>query len=322
MKWEELSMSDRSNLMKIYLQNGVIRLSDMRDAYNKFARGGFLRDANSNPDQYYDYKTAEELGNMYDSRARHLVSRDSRTGMIFKNPKHSTFGIPIREDQSSGYALFIDSSTGRYYTLRPEEYATFPYKPTLCRVNKFKEGGLSSTWDSGYIRKNRGNLDYLYNQHRRSGLTHNQAIALLSNYIVESGADPHMKQIGGGFGEGLIQFTDSSRKSSLKEFQPIHDFDGVLDPELQRQARYITTNVSNLKPGEWRHGGKSNKFNTARGAKEAFFDNSKSLDDLVEIVSENYVRPGKPHLDRRKEVAAYLNKEYYDNPISKIFRNY
>lgn len=40
MKWEELSMSDRSNLMKAYLQNGVVRLSDMRDHYNKFADGG------------------------------------------------------------------------------------------------------------------------------------------------------------------------------------------------------------------------------------------------------------------------------------------
>ena len=322
MRWEELSMSDRSNLMKTYLQNGVTQLSAMRDHYNKFVSGGPLRDEYDNPDQYYDYRTAEEVGDMYDPKSKHWASRDPRTGMILKNPKHPTFGMAIREDKADGYSLYIDSSTGRYYTLRPEEYAISPYKPTLHRVNKFDEGGLSSTWDSGYIRKNRGNLDYLYNQHRRSGLTHNQAIALLSNYIVESGADPHMKQIGGGAGEGLIQFTDPSRKSSLKEFQPIHDFDGVLDPELQRQARYITTNIANLKPGEWRHGGKSNKFNTAREAKEAFFDNSKSLDDLVEIVSENYVRPGKPHLDRRKEVAAYLNKEYYDNPISKIFRNY
>lgn len=40
MNWEELSMSDRSNLMKTYLQNGVIRLSDMRDHYNKFNLGG------------------------------------------------------------------------------------------------------------------------------------------------------------------------------------------------------------------------------------------------------------------------------------------
>lgn len=42
MRWEELSMSDRSNLMKTYLQNGVIRLSDMRDHYNKFNPGGNL----------------------------------------------------------------------------------------------------------------------------------------------------------------------------------------------------------------------------------------------------------------------------------------
>ena len=42
MKWEELSISDRSNLMKTYLQNGVIQLSDMRDHYNKFADGGNL----------------------------------------------------------------------------------------------------------------------------------------------------------------------------------------------------------------------------------------------------------------------------------------
>lgn len=42
MRWEELSMSDRSNLMKTYLQNGVVRLSDMRDHYNKFNPGGNL----------------------------------------------------------------------------------------------------------------------------------------------------------------------------------------------------------------------------------------------------------------------------------------
>lgn len=137
MKWEELSMSDRSNLMKTYLQNRVIRLSDMRDHYNKFNLGGPLRDEYNNPDQYYDYKTAEEVGNMYDPRTQHWASRDPRTGMILKNPKHPTFGMAIREDQSSGYAPFIDSSTGRYYTLRPEEYAIASNKITLRKVNKF-----------------------------------------------------------------------------------------------------------------------------------------------------------------------------------------
>lgn len=51
MRWEELSMSDRSNLMKTYLQNGVIRLSDMRDHYNKFADGGEVDNVQSTPAQ-------------------------------------------------------------------------------------------------------------------------------------------------------------------------------------------------------------------------------------------------------------------------------
>lgn len=143
MKWEELSMSDRSNLMKTYLQNGVIRLSDMRDHYNKFVSGGPLRDEYDNPDQYYDYRTAEEVGDMYDPKSKHWASRDPRTGMILKNPKHPTFGMAIREDKADGYSLYIDSSTGRYYTLRPGEYATSPYKPTLRRINNFDGGGYT-----------------------------------------------------------------------------------------------------------------------------------------------------------------------------------
>ena len=58
MKWEELSMSDRSNLMKTYLQNGVIRLSDMRDHYNKFANGGPLKDEYNNPESPEEYATS------------------------------------------------------------------------------------------------------------------------------------------------------------------------------------------------------------------------------------------------------------------------
>lgn len=108
------------------------------------AYGGPLRDEYDNPDQYYDYKTAEEVGNMYDPGTQHWASRDPRTGMILKNSKHPTFGMAIREDQSSGYAPFIDSSTGRYYTLRPEEYATAPNKATLRRVNLFQNGGYKS----------------------------------------------------------------------------------------------------------------------------------------------------------------------------------
>lgn len=143
MRWESLSMRERSELMNTYLRSGVTRLSDMRDHYNKFAGGGPLRDEYDNPDQYYDYITAEEVGGMYDPKTKHWSSRDPRTGMILKNPKHPTFDMAIREDMSRGYSPYIDSSTGRYFTLNPEEYATSPYKPTLRRVNSFDDGGYT-----------------------------------------------------------------------------------------------------------------------------------------------------------------------------------
>lgn len=135
MRWEDLSMRERAQLMHLYVKGGVMQLSQMKKHYNAF--GGPLRDEYDNPEQYYDYNTAEEAGGMYDEKSKHWASRDPRTGMILKNPKHPTFALAIREDQSSGYTPFIDTSTGRYFTLRPEEYATAPNKLTLRRVNKF-----------------------------------------------------------------------------------------------------------------------------------------------------------------------------------------
>lgn len=148
MRWEDLSMRERAHLMHLYVKGGVMQLSQMKKHYNAF--GGPLRDEYDNPEQYYDYNTAEEAGGMYDEKSKHWASRDPRTGMILKNPKHPTFALAIREDQSSGYAPFIDSSTGRYFTLRPEEYATAPNKATLRRASTeeleaiYKESNLDS----------------------------------------------------------------------------------------------------------------------------------------------------------------------------------
>lgn len=148
MRWEDLSMRERAQLMHLYVKGGVMQLSQMKKHYNAF--GGPLRDEYDNPEQYYDYNTAEEAGGMYDEKSKHWASRDPRTGMILKNPKHPTFALAIREDQSSGYAPFIDTSTGRYFTLRPEEYATAPNKATLRRASTeeleaiYKESNLDS----------------------------------------------------------------------------------------------------------------------------------------------------------------------------------
>lgn len=143
-KYDDTDIINRySDEYLLHLLNNVAstKSSLEKDGRKLAAYGGPLRNEYDNPDQYYDYKTAEEVGNMYDPGTQHWASRDPRTGMILKNPKHPTFGMAIREDMASGYSPYIDSSTGRYFTLSPEEYTTSPYKPTLHRVNSFDDGG-------------------------------------------------------------------------------------------------------------------------------------------------------------------------------------
>ena len=42
MKWEELSLKDRADLMKLYIQNGFTGLSKIRSHYNSLDEGGNL----------------------------------------------------------------------------------------------------------------------------------------------------------------------------------------------------------------------------------------------------------------------------------------
>ena len=65
MNWEKLNMSQRSELMSIYLKNGITSLDEMKKHYNSFAEGGSIDDPP--PEEYEKYKygipTAEETDN-------------------------------------------------------------------------------------------------------------------------------------------------------------------------------------------------------------------------------------------------------------------
>ena len=47
--WKDLSLKDKSALMQIMVNNGIYDLSTIRDTYNKFAEGGYVREQNNNP---------------------------------------------------------------------------------------------------------------------------------------------------------------------------------------------------------------------------------------------------------------------------------
>ena len=58
--WKDLSLKDKSALMQIMVNNGIYDLSTIRDTYNKFAEGGYVREKNNNPISF------DEEGNLVD----------------------------------------------------------------------------------------------------------------------------------------------------------------------------------------------------------------------------------------------------------------
>lgn len=58
--WKDLSLKDKSALMQIMVNNGIYDLSTIRDTYNKFAEGGYVREKNNNPIAF------DEEGNLTD----------------------------------------------------------------------------------------------------------------------------------------------------------------------------------------------------------------------------------------------------------------
>ena len=59
-EWNKLSMKDRAAYIKLGIDNGITDLATIRDTYNKFAEGGYVREQNNNPVAF------DEEGNLVD----------------------------------------------------------------------------------------------------------------------------------------------------------------------------------------------------------------------------------------------------------------
>ena len=55
MSWEDLNIKEKSDLMRLYISNGIVDLDSIREHYNNFATGGALPDHDpKNPYHYHD----------------------------------------------------------------------------------------------------------------------------------------------------------------------------------------------------------------------------------------------------------------------------
>lgn len=64
MAWDNLNLSDRDSLMKIYIKSGIRNLSEMKSHYNQYAEGGLLSKDKNLPFYFADVsKEIKEAGN-------------------------------------------------------------------------------------------------------------------------------------------------------------------------------------------------------------------------------------------------------------------
>lgn len=108
MKWSDLSMTERANIIALGVQSGIINLNDIRKGYNSFARGGYTKwkekikehkgiDIDNDPT--YDY---EGFYNSDPDRAWDMLNKDSNAHFT---DKYKTVYHPSFSDESiySGY---------------------------------------------------------------------------------------------------------------------------------------------------------------------------------------------------------------------------
>lgn len=145
MKWNELSMSQKQALMKIYVNNGITRLDDIVNHYNRYAEGGPTESINTN---------TNENTFMYGSTPRELIARvrvpDRPTPGIITPTRLPNVGagvnIPFRELLGGDNIFRRDSITVNTpidveTITRPNSYITRPRR----RFNRFDDGGPTYT---------------------------------------------------------------------------------------------------------------------------------------------------------------------------------
>ena len=105
MKWDELSMTQKSELMQTYIRNGVTFLSDMRSHFNTYANGGPKKTykewavqmhtkypwleldpnkAGYDYEKYFNENYDDAIARLNEAEARHFTDR-------YKLPNHPTF---------------------------------------------------------------------------------------------------------------------------------------------------------------------------------------------------------------------------------------
>ena len=202
--WDNLSLTEKAEMMRVAIDNGILTLPEIKAAYNEFAQGGplkgwtvadeagyrhwrsrlpkNLRDTN---DADYDMRAAYKAGmqpawNDKD-KSYHLGSRDPKTGRILKAPHHPTYLQALAADAALGYYPTMDSK-GNTYT---ETWKGNEEVQNMLN-NEYAEGGnlfeIGGSEDARYK-----HATTLYKGYVDAGVNPQAALELVNQQIAEKG---------------------------------------------------------------------------------------------------------------------------------------
>lgn len=171
--WNNLSMRDKAEMMKVAIANGITSLPEIRQAYNEFAKGGKMNDwtmqdeagykawrsrlpknLRETNDNDYDMRGAYKAGMQpvwnNEDKSYHLGSRDLQSGRILKAPHHPTFLKALMEDASLGYYPTTDRNGNTYTsTWKANEFGKGGYIPSDSIKRRI------SNWEGSSMKTNR-----------------------------------------------------------------------------------------------------------------------------------------------------------------------
>ena len=131
--WSALSLKDKVDLFKIYVNNGISDLNTIVKHYNAFGGplynednpiesfngnstipvvryndGGNIRYGGTPLRNEEDYYTSEADVDMKPGNNGHLFSRNPKTGRLLKSSNHETFDEMIKTELNAGYDIYKD----------------------------------------------------------------------------------------------------------------------------------------------------------------------------------------------------------------------
>ena len=130
-RWSQLSMKQRADLIRLYINNGISSLAVMREDYNGVPYSSF----NSSD---YDYYNAHP-SNAPTEKGGHWSSRNPKTGQLLKREGHPTFDLMIEGEKQAGYNI-IKGLDGNLYSV-PNEPSNY-----IESHNSFEDGGAKDTY--------------------------------------------------------------------------------------------------------------------------------------------------------------------------------